>query len=82
LTNLLVEGGSGVLGSFLDADAIDEFHVFVAPRLAGGAGALTPIGGRGVEKIAEALTLTEWRVERVEGDVLLHGWRAINSPSE
>jgi diaminohydroxyphosphoribosylaminopyrimidine deaminase/5-amino-6-(5-phosphoribosylamino)uracil reductase len=73
MTNILVEGGSAVLGSFLDARAIDEVHVFIAPRLAGGAAAKTPVGGRGVEKIAEALTLAEWQVEQVEGDVLLHG---------
>jgi diaminohydroxyphosphoribosylaminopyrimidine deaminase/5-amino-6-(5-phosphoribosylamino)uracil reductase len=74
-TNVLVEGGSGVLGSFLDARAVDEVHVFVAPRLAGGAQALTPVGGTGVEKIAEALTLAECRVEVVQGDVYVHGWR-------
>jgi diaminohydroxyphosphoribosylaminopyrimidine deaminase/5-amino-6-(5-phosphoribosylamino)uracil reductase len=74
-TNVLVEGGSGVLGSFLDAGAVDEVHVFIAPRLAGGAGALTPVGGAGVAKVAEALSLAECRVEVVQGDVYVHGWR-------
>ncbi len=75
MTNVLVEGGSAVLGSFLDARAIDEVHVFVAPRLVGGAKALAPVGGIGVERIAEAMTLAEWRVEVIEGNVLLQGWR-------
>jgi diaminohydroxyphosphoribosylaminopyrimidine deaminase/5-amino-6-(5-phosphoribosylamino)uracil reductase len=75
MTNVLVEGGAAVLGSFLDAGAVDEVHVFIAPRLAGGAGALTPIGGRGVEKIAQALTLAECRVEMIDGNVYVHGWR-------
>jgi diaminohydroxyphosphoribosylaminopyrimidine deaminase/5-amino-6-(5-phosphoribosylamino)uracil reductase len=74
MTNILVEGGAAVLGSFLDAAAIDEVHVFVAPRLAGGAEAKTPVGGRGVDRIAQTLNLAECRVERVDGDVLLHGW--------
>jgi diaminohydroxyphosphoribosylaminopyrimidine deaminase/5-amino-6-(5-phosphoribosylamino)uracil reductase len=74
-TNLLVEGGGGVFGSLRDADCIDEVHVFVAPRLAGGADAPGPVGGRGVDRIAEATALPEWRVEVIEGDVLLHGWR-------
>jgi diaminohydroxyphosphoribosylaminopyrimidine deaminase/5-amino-6-(5-phosphoribosylamino)uracil reductase len=76
MTNVLVEGGAEVHGSFRDADAIDEVHVFIAPRLAGGAGAKAPVGGRGVERIADALPLAGWHVETVEGDVLLHGWRA------
>jgi diaminohydroxyphosphoribosylaminopyrimidine deaminase/5-amino-6-(5-phosphoribosylamino)uracil reductase len=75
MTNILVEGGAGVLGSFLDAAEIDEAHVFIAPRLAGGAGAKSPIAGAGVERIAEAMVLTAWQVEMIEGDVLLHGWR-------
>jgi diaminohydroxyphosphoribosylaminopyrimidine deaminase/5-amino-6-(5-phosphoribosylamino)uracil reductase len=75
MTNVLVEGGAAVLGAFLDAGAVDEAHVFIAPRLAGGAAALTPVGGRGVEKIAQALTLTECQVEAVEGDVYVHGRR-------
>jgi diaminohydroxyphosphoribosylaminopyrimidine deaminase/5-amino-6-(5-phosphoribosylamino)uracil reductase len=76
LTNVLVEGGSGVLGSFLDAGAIDEVHVFVAPRLAGGAAALTPVGGQGVGRMAEALRLTRWESEQIEGDLYIHGWLA------
>src|SRR5262249_23758957 len=75
LTNLLVEGGSEVLGSFLEAGAIEEVHVFVAPRLAGGAAAKTPVGGIGVARIAESLTLAGWHVENLDGDVVLHGWK-------
>jgi diaminohydroxyphosphoribosylaminopyrimidine deaminase/5-amino-6-(5-phosphoribosylamino)uracil reductase len=74
-TNILVEGGSAVLGSFLDAGAIDEVHVFIAPRLLGGREAKSPIGGRGAASIAEALALSEWNLAQIETDVLLHGWR-------
>jgi diaminohydroxyphosphoribosylaminopyrimidine deaminase/5-amino-6-(5-phosphoribosylamino)uracil reductase len=73
LTNVLVEGGSGVLGSFLDAGQIDEVHVFVAPLLAGGTSARTPVGGLGVEKIAEAARFADWSVEWIERDLLIHG---------
>jgi diaminohydroxyphosphoribosylaminopyrimidine deaminase/5-amino-6-(5-phosphoribosylamino)uracil reductase len=72
-TNVLVEGGAGILGSFLDARVIDEVHVFIAPILAGGESALSPIGGSGVEKIAEALRLSKVEVELFDGDLYLHG---------
>jgi diaminohydroxyphosphoribosylaminopyrimidine deaminase / 5-amino-6-(5-phosphoribosylamino)uracil reductase len=73
VTNVMVEGGSTVLGSFLDAGALDEVHVFIAPRLAGGSAAHTPCGGRGVEKIAAALQFIPESVEVVQGDVYWHG---------
>lgn len=74
-TNVLVEGGGGVLGSFVDARAIDEVHVFVAPRLVGGSDARSPVLGRGVERLADALSLSRLEVQTVEGDVYLHGYR-------
>ncbi len=74
-TNVLVEGGAGVLGSFRDAGAIDEVHVFISPRLAGGAGARPAMAGRGAGQLAEALRLTEWRFEDVAGDLYVRGWR-------
>lgn len=68
-TNILVEGGAGVLGSFLDAGAIDEAHVYLAPKLVGGTAAPSPVGGAGVERIAEALQFGRTEVEVVGGDV-------------
>jgi diaminohydroxyphosphoribosylaminopyrimidine deaminase / 5-amino-6-(5-phosphoribosylamino)uracil reductase len=74
-TNIMVEGGGEVLGSFLDAGQIDEVHVFIAPRLAGGAGARGPVLGVGVDRMADALRLAAWEVETIEGDVYLRGWK-------
>jgi diaminohydroxyphosphoribosylaminopyrimidine deaminase/5-amino-6-(5-phosphoribosylamino)uracil reductase len=74
MTNVLVEGGSEVLGSFLDAGAIDEVHVDVAPILIGGRQGKTAVGGIGVDRVADALRLAEWKVERAEDDYYLHGW--------
>lgn len=74
-TNVLVEGGSGVLGAFVDAEAVDEFHVFIAPRLVGGATAASAVGGRGVPNMAEALRLAEWTHEEMDGDLYVHAWR-------
>ncbi|MGH7223439.1 MAG: RibD family protein, partial [Gemmataceae bacterium] len=73
--NILVEGGSGIFGAFFDAAAIDEFHVFLAPRLVGGAAAKNAVGGIGVQQMANALRLTEWTHEVIDGDLYVHGWR-------
>lgn len=72
MTNVLVEGGAGLLGSFVDAGAVDEFHVFIAPKVAGGAGP-SAVGGRGFERMADALRLAEFTFEQSGEDVYLHG---------
>ncbi|MDA7980526.1 MAG: bifunctional diaminohydroxyphosphoribosylaminopyrimidine deaminase/5-amino-6-(5-phosphoribosylamino)uracil reductase RibD [Pirellulales bacterium] len=73
MTNLLVEGGSQVLGSFQDAGLIDEIHVFVAPRVVGGESAPSPIAGMGVEKIRQTLNLETPICEQSGGDMYIHG---------
>lgn len=72
-TNLLVEGGGGVLGAFLDANAIDEVKVFVAPKLVGGAGAASPIEGVGLAPISKALGFEWIESEMVGRDLYLNG---------
>jgi diaminohydroxyphosphoribosylaminopyrimidine deaminase/5-amino-6-(5-phosphoribosylamino)uracil reductase len=72
-TNVLVEGGAGVLGAFHDGRLIDEFHVFIAPKIAGGESALGPVGGQGVERIPDSVTLADWTGEPSGPDWYLHG---------
>ncbi len=72
-TNLLVEGGSEVLGSFFDAHAIDEVHVFLAPKMIGGRNSLGPVGADGVASIAEAIHLENLQAEVLDSDIHLRG---------
>jgi diaminohydroxyphosphoribosylaminopyrimidine deaminase/5-amino-6-(5-phosphoribosylamino)uracil reductase len=62
-----------LFGTLFDLRAIDEVHVFIAPRLAGGAAAPSPIGGSGMERMAEALQLADIAIEELGGDVYVHG---------
>lgn len=73
MTNILVEGGSKLLGTLFDMRAVDEVHVFIAPRLVGGAAAPSPLGGAGVERMGEALRLADINIEELSGDVYVHG---------
>lgn len=57
MTNVLVEGGAGLLGSFLDASLGDEVHAFIAPMLIGGRSAPSPIQGEGMPTLAKARRL-------------------------
>ena len=73
MTNVLVEGGSALLGSFFDAGAVDEACVFVAPRILGGAAAPSPVGGRGVPDVVDALGLSDVTVEQLAEDIYIRG---------
>ncbi len=50
MTNILIEGGSKLLGALFDAGAIDEVHVFIAFKLIGGAAALRQSPARAFQK--------------------------------
>lgn len=73
MTNILVEGGSQLLGSLWDADAIDEVHVFIAPKLIGGSGAPAPISAQGLARMADAVPLVEPRTQFVGDDIYISG---------
>jgi diaminohydroxyphosphoribosylaminopyrimidine deaminase/5-amino-6-(5-phosphoribosylamino)uracil reductase len=75
MTNLLVEGGGRLLGSLRDAGHIDEVHVFLAPKLVGGAAAPGPVAGQGVADLAAAMDLGELLVQSLDGDVYVRGRR-------
>ena len=71
MTNVLVEGGSRLLGSLLELQAIDQCHVYIAPKYIGGEGALSPIGGVGFDRVDVGPELFVKDVLRLGDDVKL-----------
>ena len=67
-TNLLVEGGASVLGTFFDMDLVDEAHVFICPKVIGGAAAKSPVAGRGVSQLVHAEKWVGESFEEIDGD--------------
>ncbi len=57
VTNLLVEGGSELLGSLYDLGQMDQCEVFLAPKLIGGKLAPSPLAGLGHEKVGDGPTI-------------------------
>ena len=76
-TNLLLEGGAAVLGAFFDCGAVDEAHVFVAPKLIGGAAAKSPVAGVGRPTIAQGDGWITETMENIDGDAYLRCIRQI-----
>jgi diaminohydroxyphosphoribosylaminopyrimidine deaminase/5-amino-6-(5-phosphoribosylamino)uracil reductase len=73
MTNVFVEGGSRLLGGLFDLRAIDEVHIFIAPKLAGGGAAPAAMAGEGVARMADSLKLADITIGEFDGDVYVHG---------
>ena len=74
VTSIMVEGGGALLGSLFDLDLVDKVVAFVAPMVIGGASAPSPVGGTGVEMMADALELERVRWKRLGRDMLITGY--------
>ena len=72
-TNILIEGGGQLLGSFFDANLIDEVHVFIAPKLVGGKASPSPIQGVGLPKIPDRSQFASLEIQTIEDDVYIRG---------
>ncbi len=76
IVSVLVEGGAELLGALFDGRHVDKVVAFVAPVVIGGADAPSAVGGRGPERIADALRLRGVRYEPVDGDLMVVGYPA------
>jgi diaminohydroxyphosphoribosylaminopyrimidine deaminase/5-amino-6-(5-phosphoribosylamino)uracil reductase len=72
MTNILVEGGSLLLGSLFDAGAVDEVLAFVAPRIVGGNGP-SAVAGAGFERISEAWRIDVDEIRTIGEDTCIRG---------
>jgi diaminohydroxyphosphoribosylaminopyrimidine deaminase/5-amino-6-(5-phosphoribosylamino)uracil reductase len=69
MTNVMVEGGGRVLGSFFDSGLGDEAIIFVAPRLIGGAEAPGPLDGLGPKNMTDLAAVEVMSVRRLGVDL-------------
>jgi diaminohydroxyphosphoribosylaminopyrimidine deaminase / 5-amino-6-(5-phosphoribosylamino)uracil reductase len=73
MTHVLVEGGGQLLGGLFDADAIDEWHIFIAPKFVGGQAATSPLAGHGLDRIPETSQLIGTTIDVIDSDLLIRG---------
>lgn len=74
VVSLLVEGGGAVVGSLFDNGLVDKVYVFLAPLIVGGRGAVSPVEGEGVSRMADAWRVECPRIRQVGPDWLIVGY--------
>jgi diaminohydroxyphosphoribosylaminopyrimidine deaminase/5-amino-6-(5-phosphoribosylamino)uracil reductase len=71
--SILVEGGSELIGSFLDKRLAQEALVFISPKIIGGHRALTAVRGQGVRSLDKAIHLKRASIKRFKEDLFIRG---------
>ena len=73
IDSVLVEGGGILNESLIKNDCVHKVYAYIAPKLFGGEKAKTPVEGKGIERIQEALVFDELKATPLGNDILLEG---------
>ena len=71
IDSILLEGGSTLNYSALEAGVVDKVITFISPKIFGGSTGITPVGGQGVECVKDSIMLTDTEVIRFNEDIML-----------
>lgn len=82
ITSVLVEGGQAIHGAFMDAGLVDEVGAFIAPKIAGGELAPSPVGGQGVSLMVNAFHLEDRKVRTLGDDLVIEGRPVVSKEVE
>lgn len=71
IDSIMIEGGSALNYSALEEGIVNRIEAYVAPKIFGGVGFFTPVGGEGVELATDALVARFVSATPVGEDILL-----------
>jgi diaminohydroxyphosphoribosylaminopyrimidine deaminase/5-amino-6-(5-phosphoribosylamino)uracil reductase len=71
IRSILLEGGSELNASAIEAGIISKIYFFIAPKIIGGRNAKSPVGGAGIEKMKHALDLKNMKTRKSGNDILI-----------
>lgn len=71
IDSILLEGGGTLNWAALEAGVVNKIQAYIAPKLVGGSKALSPVGGTGKEKMADAIRLKNSEIIRIGDDYMI-----------
>ena len=74
IDSVLLEGGSTIAFSALMNGIVDKVVSFIAPKIIGGADAPSPVGGKGLPSMEDAIGINNWTYRKVGSDILIEGY--------
>jgi diaminohydroxyphosphoribosylaminopyrimidine deaminase/5-amino-6-(5-phosphoribosylamino)uracil reductase len=72
VTSIMLEGGSQLNSSMINAGLVDKVVIFTAPKLIGNG--IGPIGNLGIEKVNKAIPIKNPQCMRIGTDLMIEGY--------
>lgn len=73
IDSILLEGGGILNEGMLREGLIDEVTAFIAPKIIGGGKALSPVEGKGIDRMADAVRLHDISMRQIGQDIVVEG---------
>lgn len=73
IDSILVEGGATLNFSLIEEALVDRIISFIAPKIMGGESAKTPIGGRGILRMEDVISLKNIHYRHFGKDFMIQG---------
>lgn len=74
IDSILLEGGGTLNASALQSKIVDKVNIYIAPKIIGGEGAISPVMGQGVDKMQDAYKLKDMKVTQLNEDIFVEGY--------
>lgn len=74
IDSILLEGGSALNYSALEANVVDKIQVYIAPKIIGGEKSKTPVGGKGIDLLQDAFKVENKIIKLIGEDILIEGY--------
>ncbi len=73
ITSILVEGGGETNWEIINSGIVDEFILFICPKIFGGSDAKTFVEGEGIKFVKDALSIKFVSVKLIGQDIMING---------
>lgn len=74
IDSILLEGGGTLNFEAIQQGIVDKVIVFIAPKIIGGVEAITPVEGRGISRLTNAVELENLKTIQSGQDIMIEGY--------
>ena len=71
IDSILLEGGGTLNWAALNAGIVNKVQAYIAPKIIGGRDALSPVGGKGKERMSDAVKLKDSIIKKIGNDYMI-----------